>query len=255
MCVSVEDQKRGVKYIDMDHLYSPKTPEKDWDEEMMENLTLAPRKPYNANLYLTKFLHENTEFLRDEFFLISGRIFGYIFHKPSRTVTLYTSDETNEFVHGQDPCLVFPEKDWQLFFNRIWKDLNDCGEEPLYIGEWDGATPDIRYRVIGDHAQKTPDDCVYIFSCEDKTKLSSCSGDDQQKEYHEMFTLQLLFKWCDLHLLSALFSIVNKMFKWCDMRDGYNKIKTQLFHPETSPCRSSGVLPSPPIYYNHYKEQ
>ncbi len=47
-----------------------------------------------------------------------------------------------------DPCLVFPEKDWQLFLNRIWKDLNDCGEEPLYVGEWDGVAPNIWYRVV-----------------------------------------------------------------------------------------------------------
>lgn len=32
-----------------------------------------------------------------------------------------------------------------------------------------------------------------------------------------MFTLQFLFKWSDLHLLSSLFSMVNTMFKWCDI--------------------------------------
>ncbi len=242
------NQKRAVKYIDMDVTYSPKTPEKEWNEEMMENLTLAPRKPYNSNLCLARFLHENSDCVKDEFFLISDRIFGYIFHKSARTVTLYTSDKTKKFVQDQDPCLVFPEKDWQLFLNRIWKDLNDCGEEPLYVGEWDGVAPNIRYRVVGDHAHKNPDDCVYIFVCKDKTKLS-----DLHKEYHEMFTLQFLFKWRDLHLLSALFSVVNKMFRWCDIHDGYNKIKTQLFHPER--YHRDGALPSPPIYYSHYKEQ
>ncbi len=143
--------------------------------------------------------------MRDSFFLISGCIFGYIFHKSSQTVTLYTSDETNKFVQGQDPCLVFPEKDWELFFNRIWKDLNDCGVESLYIGEWDGVAPNIRYRVLGDHSQKNPDDCVYIFACKDKTKLNGCSDGDLRKEYHEMFTLQFLFKWSVLHLLSNSF--------------------------------------------------
>ncbi len=107
------NQKRAVKYIDMLSTCSPKTPEKEWNEEMMENLTLAPRKQYNSNLCLARFLHENTDFVRDEFF-----IFGYIFHKSVRTVTLYTSD-----------------------------------------------------------AQKNLDDCVYIFACEDKTKLSDRSGE------------------------------------------------------------------------------
>ncbi len=195
------NQKRAVKYIEMSASCSPKTPEKEWNEEMMENLTLAPRKPYNSNLCLARFLRENSDCVKDEFFLISGRIFGYIFHKSARMVTLYTSDETNEFVQDQDPCLVFPEKDWQLFFNRIWKDLNDCGEEPLYVGEVDGVAPNIRYRVVGDHAQKNPDDCMYIF----------------------------------------------------DMRDGYNKMKTQLFHPER--YHRDGALPPPLIHYSHYKEQ
>ncbi len=125
---------------------------------MMENLTLVPRKQYNSNLCLARFLHENTDFVRDEFF-----IFGYIFHKSVRTVTLYMSD-----------------------------------------------------------AQKNLDDCVYIFACEDKTKLSDRSGGALYKEYHEMFILQFLFKWRDLHLLSAHFSVVNKMFRWCDIHDGYN---------------------------------
>ncbi len=233
--------------------YSPKTPDKDWEEEMMKKLTMAPRKPYNDKLCLTKFLHENTDCVRDEFLLISGRIFGYIFCKSDRTVTLYTTDETNEFVKDQDPCLVFPDKDWQVFFNRIWKDLNDCGEQPLYISEWDGVAPNIWYRVVGDHTQKNPDDCIYIFACKDRTRLSGWSRGDLDMEYHEMFTMQFLFKWRDLHLLSALFSVVNKMFRWCEMRDGYNKIKAQLFHPESYSC--DGVLPSPPIYYRHYKDQ
>ncbi len=61
-------EKRALKYIDMVVLYSPKTPEKEWDEKMMANLTLAPRRPYNNDLYLTTFLHENAECVRDNFF-------------------------------------------------------------------------------------------------------------------------------------------------------------------------------------------
>lgn len=41
-----------------------------------------------------------------------------------------------------------------------------------------------------------------------------------------------LFKWCDLGLLSSLFSIINKMLKWCDLHDGYSKIEVLLFHPK-----------------------
>ncbi len=96
----------------------------------------------------------------------------------------------------------------------------------MYIAEWDGVIPDTLYRVVGGHSQNNSDDCMYIFSCEDKTKLSGFSGADLYKVHHEMYNLQFLIKWYDLHLLSTLFSVVNKMFRWCDMSEGYNKIKT-----------------------------
>lgn len=50
--------------------------------------------------------------------------------------------------------MVFPDKDWTLFYNYVWKDLNDSREEPLYIAEWDSVTPNGRYRVVGDHTKK-----------------------------------------------------------------------------------------------------
>jgi len=170
-------------------LYSPKTPEREWDEEMMKSLTLAPRKE-RWHVYLTNFLHENKEYSRDEFTLNSNRVFGYIFHKPPRVVTLYTTDSPGEFIPGRDPCLVFPDKDWTLFYTYVWKDLNDSREEPLYISEWDGVTPNHRYRVVGDHSKKKPDECVYIFCCKDKTKLSDRSGFILQNEHHAMYEMR-----------------------------------------------------------------
>ena len=50
----------------MDFLYSPKTPVKELDEEMMERQTLAQRKPYNSNLFLARFLSENTDSVREK---------------------------------------------------------------------------------------------------------------------------------------------------------------------------------------------
>lgn len=50
----------------MDFLYSPKTPEKELDEEMTERLTLALKKPYNSNLCLARFLSENTDSVREK---------------------------------------------------------------------------------------------------------------------------------------------------------------------------------------------
>jgi hypothetical protein len=162
----------------------------------------------------------------------------------------------DEFRPGEDACVVFPEKDWSLFYKFVWKDLHDVGEEPLYTAEWDGVTPNVRYRVVGDHTKKKSDDSVYIFCCKDKTKLNSTrSGVIDPNEHHDLYELQFLFNWCDLDLLSSVFSAINKLFKWCDMHDGYNKIKVQLFNPERCARSSSFTRPSTPIHYSHRKAQ
>ncbi|XDV31530.1 hypothetical protein PO909_002521 [Leuciscus waleckii] len=182
---------------------------------MMESLTMAPRKPF-GHIRLTNFLHEISEWTKAEFMMCSNRVFGYKFHKPTRVVTLYTTDGVGEFQAGEDACVVFPEKDWSLFYKRVWKDLNDGGEEPLYVAEWDGVSPNVRYRVIGDHTQKKPNDSAYIFCCKDKTKLNNTrSGHILPNEHHDLYEMQFLFKWCDLDLLNRVFSIINKMFKCC----------------------------------------
>ncbi|XDV42225.1 hypothetical protein PO909_010932 [Leuciscus waleckii] len=204
----------------MDGLSSPQSPDAGLSNRMMESLTMAPRKPL-GHIRLTSFLHEISEWTKAEFLMCSSRVFGYKFHKPTRVVTLYTTDGVDEFQPGQDACVVFPEKDWTLFYKRVWKDLNDGGEEPLYVGEWDGVTPNVRYRVVGDHTQKKPNDSVYIFCCKDKTKLNNTRmGPILPKEHQDLYEMQFLFKWCDLDLLSSVFSIINKMFKCCGISFG-----------------------------------
>nr|DAC81404.1 TPA_asm: hypothetical protein [Pimephales minnow adintovirus] len=250
---STEFTEGNMSYMTMDALSSPKTPEIDLSSMMMDNLAMAPKKSV-ARIGLTSFLHENTEWVKDEFKMCSKRVFGYKFHKPSRFVMLYTVDSGEEFRTAQDECVAFPEKDWSLFYKFVWKDLNDGGEEPLYTAEWDGITPDFRYRVVGDHTRKNPDDFVYIFCCKDKTKLSNMkSGVIDPNEHHDLYDLQFMFNWRDLDLLNSVFSHIDKMFKWCDMLDGYNKVKVQLFHPERCPRSSSFTRPSAPIHYGHPK--
>lgn len=245
--------KGNMSYMSMDGLSSPQSADLGPSNRMLNSLTMAPRKPF-GHIRLTSFLHEISEWTKGEFMMRSNRVFGYKFHKPTRVVTLYTTDGLGEFQAGEDECLVFPEKDWSLFYKRVWNDLNDGGEEPLYVAEWDGTTPNVRYRVVGDHTQKRPNDSVYIFCCKDKTKLNNTRfGRILPNEHHDLYEMQFLFKWCDLDLLNRLFSTINKMFKWCDMHDGYNKIKVQLFHPERCARSSTYSLPSPPIHYNHSK--
>lgn len=132
---------------------------------MDEKLTFAPKKRQSVSL--TKFLHEDVDFVKRDFSMSGNRVGRYLFDKASRTVELYAIDLGGDFT-SQDPCLIFPAKDWFIFFNYVWRDLNDCGDDPLYIAEWDSVIPETRFRVVGDHSKKLPDDCVYIFRCSNK---------------------------------------------------------------------------------------
>ncbi len=244
-----------MSYMSMDCLSPPKSPEAGVSsrttDSLMASLTMAPRKPF-GHVRLTNFIHELSEWTKGEFMMSSNRVFGYKFHKSTRVVILYTTYNAGEFQPGEDACVVFPEKDWSLFYKFVWKDLNSGGEEPLYISEWDGVAPNVRYRVVGDHAKKNPDDSVYIFCCKDKTKLNkNRSGVVLPNEHNDLYEMQFLFKWRDLDLLAGIFSIINKMFKWCELHDGYNKIKVQLFHPERCVRSSTYARYSAPIYYGH----
>lgn len=90
---------------------------------------------------------------------------------------------------------------------RVWKDLNDCREEPLYIAEWDGITLNVRYRVVGDHSKKEAGrvHLHIVLQRQDKALRSSIMN------IMTCTRCNFLFKWSDLVLLRSLFSIINKM--------------------------------------------
>lgn len=216
--------------------------------EMRDELTFAPRKKQNVSL--TKFLHEDVDFVKRDFVMSGNRVGQYAFDKVARVVKLYTVDVGDDFT-WQDPCLIFPAKDWFMFFNYIWRDLNDCSDDPLYIAEWDGVTPNTRFRVVGDHGKKLPEDCVYIFCCNDKTKLHERTWPIPESEHHMHYDMRFLFQWKDVRMLDNIFTCIDKMFRWCDMYDRYSSVKVKLFHPERGVTNAEDRLLSPPTYYSH----
>ncbi len=128
---------------------SPKTPEKTV-EGSMADLALAPRKMKHGPC-LTNFLHEPLDNVKHEFHLSGKRICCYNFDKINREVRLSTVDSDERFTYdtSDDPDLFFTVKDWCLFYNYVWRDLKDGCDDPLFIGEWNGITPGMRYRVLG----------------------------------------------------------------------------------------------------------
>ncbi len=175
-------------------------------------------------------------------FPMSGyRVGRYVFDKVMRTVKLYAKDIEDNFT-TQEPCLIFPAKDWWLFYNYV---LNDCGDGPLYIAEWDGIVPDTRFCVFGDHSKKLPDDCVYIFCCNNKTKICERVWLIPEAEHYMRYDMKFLFQWKDVHIIDNVFTCIDKMFRWCDMHDRYSSVKVKLFHPE------QGVPETPLTYYSH----
>ncbi len=128
---------------------SPKPPEKIVDLAMAD-LTLAPRKMKHGPC-LASFLHESMDNVKREFRLSGNRICGYNFDKTKREVRLSTTDSDERITYDttNDPDLFFTVKDWCLFYNYVWRDLKDGCDDPLFIGEWNGVTPGMRYRVLG----------------------------------------------------------------------------------------------------------
>lgn len=199
---------------------------------------------------LTKFLHEDMDFMKCDFSLSGDRLGRYFFDKSSRTVDLYNIALGDDFA-SQAPCLTLPAKDWFIFFNYVWRDLHDCGDKPLYVAEWDGVIPDTRYRVVGDHSKKLPDDCVYIFRCDNKKKLREYAWPIPESEHNVYYDLRFLFQWKDVRVLDNIFSCIDKMFNWCDLYDRYKSIKVRLFQPERCVANSMDHPLNPPTYYQH----
>lgn len=215
---------------------------------MEERITFAPKKKQSVSL--TKFLHENEKFVRYDFTMSDRRVGRYLFDKESRCVRLFTGD-LGDGITTDDPCLMFPAKDWFIFYNYVWNDLNNCGDAPLYIAEWDSEVPQTRYRVVGDHCRKLPDDFVYIFRCNDKTKIMEYTWPIPESEHHKYYDLVYLFQWKDVRMFDNIFSCIDKLFRWCQLYDHYTSVKVKLFHPERCVSASRTGLLSPPTYYSH----
>lgn len=215
---------------------------------MRKELTFAPRKKQSVSL--TKFLHEEINMTTRDFSMSGDRVGRFVFDKVMRTVKIYAMDVEDNFT-TREPCLIFPDKDWWLFYNYVWRDLNDCGDDPLYIAEWDGIVPDTRFRVVADHSKKLPDDCVYIFCCNDKTKIREHLWPIPETEHYMHYDMKFLFQWKDVHIIDDVFTSIDKMFRWCDMYDRYSSVKMKLFHPERGVSKTTDQFLSPPTYYSH----
>ncbi|KAL0159636.1 hypothetical protein M9458_043361 [Cirrhinus mrigala] len=207
--------------------------------EMRKELTFAPRKKQGVSL--TKFLHEDMNKMSRDFSMSGNRMGRYVFDKVMRIVKLYAVDIEDDFT-SQEPCLIFPAKDWWLFYNNVWRDLNDCGDDPLYIAEWDSIIPGKRFRVVGDHSKKLPDDCVYIFYCNDKTKINERMWPIPESEHYMHYDMRFLFQpsLISTHILQTLKYLKNGVLTT------FNSIMSQ--DPSSTCCYSntSETLPAMP---------
>lgn len=228
---------------------NPISMEEKWDDHLMRRVMMAPRKRI-TNLKLTYFLHENKRYMKKQVVMPSELICHYLFDKKQRVVTLYIT-ESGEPHSLEDPCLVLTAKDWFLFYNHAWADVRESKQEPLFIAEWDSEKPNNRFRLVGNNCEKNPEDCIYIFLCDDKSKLRERSGIIHADEHNEQYEMVLPILWRDVDKMDDIFRTINKLFKWCDLNDRYRNIKVQLFHPQRmggtisccSLCSSACVVP------------
>ena len=209
--------------------------------ETVENLPYALQK--KQRIHLTKFLHEDEDFVKQEFLLGDVYIGGFVFDKTSHTVKLYAMEFFEEELTSETPCVLFSAKDWSFFYNRVWSDLNGVASKTYYINEWDGATPNVRYKVTKDSKEPKPDDYVLVSTCRNKTlheqnrlKLRKCyeeaeirnskywlqssSDSDSDNDFpipedypFECCTKSLVLLWSDMPMLHSTFSLIDMFFK------------------------------------------
>lgn len=217
--------------------------------EMDEDLTFAPRRGVGHRVRMTEFLHDSEDAVKYEFLMADKRLGYYEFDKKLRTVKVYSVESGEKHEYG-DPFLFLPAKDWSLFYKRIWKDVQGFCDVPLYVGEWNGVTRGMRYRVVANQCKKKLDECVYIFTCRDASKISERTWPIPEDEHNNHYDLQFIFQWRDVRVLGDIFAHIDKMFRWCKMRDQYNSVRVKLFDPRGS-MAETGELPTPPTYYKH----
>ncbi|XDV44855.1 hypothetical protein PO909_013073 [Leuciscus waleckii] len=215
---------------------TPKTPEKSIDVAM-DDLTLAPRKKRGTHgPCLTQFLHEPEDFVKYTFHLSEGRACTYAYDKINREVRLVNVDNDEIFTTNatDDPDLIFTERDWILFYTKVWRDLNEGMDTPLFIGEWAGLTMGTRYRILADQINKHSDDYIYIL-CSDFGKIAEYSWPICEKDHLELYDLKFMFQWKDLAVLENIFSKINQLFQWT------NASSSQL-HGSTDGFTTNGLM-------------
>lgn len=94
---------------------TPQVPETSVESyvKMEENLPYARQKKHRIRL--TKFLHEDENFVKQEFLMADVYVGGFLFNKASRTVKLYAMEFFEEELTSQTPCVHLPAKDWSFF--------------------------------------------------------------------------------------------------------------------------------------------
>ncbi len=67
--------------------------------------------------------------------------------------------------------------------------------DAMTIGEWNGVTPGMRYRVLGDHFNKHADDYIYIHCSEHTEGLLECVWPISEEDHLKYYSIQFLFRW------------------------------------------------------------
>ena len=147
-----------------------------------------------------------------------------------------------------DPSLKFTERDWVLFYSKVWPDLQEGTDTPLFIGEWNGLIMGTRYRILGDQINKHPNDYVFIL-CSDCGANPEFQWPICEKDHLKLYDLKFMFQWKDLPVMAKIFSKVDQLFHWTHAYERYTNIKVKLFHPEWDvPCRKGSRITPPTIY-------
>lgn len=211
-------------------------------------ISFAPKKRKPESL--VRFLQNVVDAEEYEWSLSDGRVGGYVFDKEECCVKLYTVDTDCEALTDDALHLSFSAKDWKLFRNKVWRDLEVPGLNSVYSAVWDSTTHQRCYYVFVNSFERDPQDYIYM-CCGEYTIVNDRFEIDVEKVIQD---LKVMYPWKDAHALHNVFKKIDRLFNWSELLDRYRDIKVRLFQTCASdPKCDCGALhlESPPLIYKH----
>lgn len=161
-------------------------------------------------------------------------------------VNLYTLDSDGVVFTDDMPHITFHFEDWEIFRNKICRDLDYPALSEYYSAIFDSLSHPRSYYIFTKQLGKEPSD--YIYLCSPKCRIA------ERLEVIDpecvVQNLKLVYSWGDMPVLEDVFKKIDRLFMWSEHRLSYKTIQQKLFDswPSEMECGHEPVYHSPIVY-------